>query len=138
MGLLTDDIMEQEQVTCGALFEVKDVYAAHSDFNQLGGHGFGLFPMKIGNPRKEDVKAMIAYLPLISDSKHRLRLDPDTLIKFAAGCYRHEIAMEILKSNPKVSISSTQDEVYYVVESDYEFEDNYNRKQILSVTLKKF
>ena len=137
MGLLTEDILEQEQVTCGALFKVKDIYATHSDFNQLGGHGFGLFPMKIGNPRKEDVKVMIAQLPLISDYKHRLRLDPDALIKFAAGCYQHEIAMEILKSNPKVSISSTQDEVYYIVESDYEFGDSYKNNQILSVTLKK-
>ena len=137
MGLLTDDILEQEHVVCGTLFEVKDVSTSLSDFGQLGGHGFGLFPMKIGNPRKNDVKALVDQLPLISDSKHRLRLDPDALIKFAAGCYRHEIAMEILKSNPRISISSTKDEVYYVVESDYDFGDNYRTKQVMTITLKK-
>lgn len=137
MGLLTDDILNDEQVVCGTMFEVKDVHASHSSFDQLCGYGFGLFPMLIGNPRKKDVKARIAQLPLILDYKHRFRLNPDDLIKFAAGCYQYTIKEAILESNPRVSISSTQNEVHYVVESDYVFDDSYKSEPILTVTLKK-
>lgn len=137
MGLLTEDLIDRCELTCGSLYKCTDVYTPHSNFNILGGNGFGLFPMKIGNPRKGDVCAMVEELPVISDSKHRIRIDPDALIKFACSCYNHEIANEIRKSNPRVEISSTGKEVYYVVTSDYVFSDTtYETRQILRVTTK--
>lgn len=137
MGLLTEDLMESSELTCGSMYECTDVYTVHQGFDILGGHGCGLFAMKIGNPRKKDVCALVDDLPVISDSKGRIRIDPDALIKFACGCFNREIGDEIRKANPKVDVSSTDKEVYYVVTSDYVFPDtSYETRQILRVTTK--
>lgn len=137
MGLLTDDLMESSEITCGTLYICTNVYTSHQGFDTLGGHGYGLFQMKIGNPRKQDICRMVEALPVISDSKGRIRIDPDALIKFACGCFNHEIGDEIRKANPKVDVSSTDKEVYYVVTSDYVFPDtSYETRQILRVTTK--
>lgn len=135
MGLLTEDILEQDFITCGAIYKVENVETTHT--SALGGHGFGLVPMLIGNPRMQKLKEMVAGLPLVSDEKHRLRLDKDELLKFAIGCFKWEVQNEIRKANPVISISSTNNHVYYVLTSDYKFDDGWNYDQIMRISLKK-
>lgn len=135
MGLLTEDILEQDFITCGTLFKVESIETTHTD--ALGGHGFGLVLMLIGNPHMQELKEMVANLPLVSDEKHRLRLDNDALLKFAIGCFKWNVQNEIRKANPVVSISSTKDHVYYVLTSDYQFEDGWSDNRIMRISLKK-
>lgn len=135
MGLLTENILEQEIVTCGAIYNVENVEAVHTD--KLGGLGFGLVPMLIGNPHMQEIKKAIADLPLYSDDKHRLRLDKRALLDFAVACYKWEIQNELRKSNLKVDISSTGEYVHYVITTDYNFDDGWNYDQVMRIRLKK-
>ena len=136
MGLLTDDLMEQE-LTCGSFYKCTDIYTPHQSFGTLGGHGSGLFLMKIGNPRKPAVCKLVEELPVISDSKGRIRLEHEALIEFVCGCFRADIAADLRKSKCEVSISSTQWNVYYNISTDYKFDDDYNGLEAMRITLKK-
>lgn len=135
MGLLTEDLLEQDFIACGTLFKVESVGTNHT--GSLGGHGFGLVPMRIGNPHAQELKEMVAGLPLISDGKHRLRLDKASLLEFAVGCFKWDVQNKIRKANPAISISSTKDHVYYTMTSDYQFEDGWKDNRIMWISLKK-
>lgn len=135
MGLLTEDLLEQEIVTCGAIYNVESVEAIHTD--ELGGLGFGLVPMMIGNPHMQEIKKAVADLPLYSDHKQRLRIDERALLDFAVGCYKWKTQNELRKSNLKVGISSTGEYVHYVITTDHKFNDGWNYDQVMRIRLKK-
>lgn len=135
MGILDNNFAEQDTVTCGSIYIVEHVEAIHTE--KLGGLGFGLVPMLIGNPHIQDVIKEVENLPLISDSKRRLRIDKQALLEFAIRCYKYEIQNELRKSNLNISISSTEEYVHYVITTDYDFGDGWNYDQVMRIRLKK-
>lgn len=118
MGVLSEDLIEQE-LNVGTVFDVKNISVANTEANALTGLGWGLIPMKIGNPGKGAVREAIEELPIITDDKHRLRIDKEALLNLTLSMYTPKVRMEVMNANPEVSVSSFGNEVHYVVQSDH-------------------
>lgn len=142
MGILTEDLIEKEMVTCGSLFDVVKVDTPNTSVSRLGGIGYGLIPMMMGNPHQQDLKDLVGELPLISDSKHRLRIDKQTLIDFAIRCYAADIRKQLVICNIEVAVSSipARNEIYYSICSNDPVVDSNDKpisSRLLQITLKE-
>lgn len=136
MGILAEDLIEQSNLTIGSLFEVEKIHMSNCDFKYITGWACGLYPMLIGNPRKNETYAAFGELPIAPDHKGRPRPAKDALIDWVLGLYSIQYRKQM--TNPRISTSSTATHLYISIESDYEFETGYDtyKKNLLMVTLK--
>lgn len=142
MGILTEEFIDQQFVVCGSIFDVVNVDTPNASISWLGGIGYGLIPMMMGNPHYRDLKELVGELPLILDSKHRLRLDKSALIDFTIRCYAADIRKQLVLCNIEVSVSSnpTRNEIYYSVYTNTHVVDSHNKPispRLLQIVLKE-
>lgn len=140
MGILSEDFIDTEFVKLGSLFEVKSISTPNTMTHVLGGYGFGLIPMLIGNPHMVEMKQMVSDLPMVVDYKKRFRIDKQALIDFTIMCYTGSIRKQLVTADIRVTISSINDDVYYVVYTNnliVDDRDDYINQRLLQIVLKE-
>lgn len=104
MGLLTEDIIDQNFITVGSLYEV---YLPSISYEN------NVFNMNYWGPQLiNDIES----LPTILDSKNRIRIDGDELINLLINNFvREKFQQRILNKRPYINIASSHEKVYYSI-----------------------